>query len=265
MDYLNSDKLLFICASPAASGYRLGRIVSCIDNVYWYRNKRNGDVPYNTFYSEDVKGKSISQYHYDRRTKTNMIPLVGERIEKYWKNEDINYYYSTVWTRMMDVSGAKEIIDQGKFISWIIHDNPKSILNRFPNCKVINLIDDDIGSVATRYLETTALFPAKLENKNIKPTYYNEYAESLINLQKLNADPTYRDLWAWEKYKIEKYHDSLANEYYRQIFNELTVLNSLKKIIDPKCLTVSWSTFRIEEVLKFLNSKDIDINYKILL
>jgi hypothetical protein len=94
----NSPNYLFILANPGSGGHRLGRIISCISNVYWYRHIKNGIHPWDVFFTDKVSGKNISQYHYDRLVGDNSIPLLGERIERWWNTEDYNIFYNEVWS-----------------------------------------------------------------------------------------------------------------------------------------------------------------------
>jgi len=266
MDYINSDRLLFICAFPGGSGYRFGRLVSCFNNVYWYANRRNGDVPWQFVFNKEVKGKAISPYHYDRRTSKNMIPLMGERVEKYWNSTDLDQYYTTIWASLMEASGAKQLIEQDQYISWVVHDTPLQLSKRFPNSKIINLIDDDVGAVVERYKETTALFPASIENSYIKPKYKNDYAVSLEELEKVNTSPSYKDLWAWQTFKIPKYFRKLDSAYVAHLTEYMQDLSKQKQVQDTEnILTVSWKDLDIGVVKTFIKADSIDPCYLELL
>jgi hypothetical protein len=266
MDYINSNKLLFVCALPGGSGYRFGRLLSCFNNVYWYANKRNGDVPWQFACNQEVKGKAISPYHYDRRTSKNMIPLVGERIERYWNNKDLDQYYTSTWTSLMESAGANELISQGQYVSWIVHDAPAQIINKFPNSKIINLIDGDVNSIINRYKETTALFPVSIENSHIKPSYKTEYAVSLEELKMINDLPSYKDLWAWQTFKIPKYFRKLDSAYIDYLTEYMRNLSEQKRIQDTEnILTVSWKDLDLDVVKDFLNASYLDKNYLSLL
>lgn len=264
MGFNDSSNLLFICSTPGGAGYRLGRLLSCFNNVYWYCNRRNGEVPWDIFLSNEVKGRLISPYHYDRRTSKNMIPLVGERIEKYWNDSDLQFYYQTVWNQQMNIADAGSIIDHN-YISWVIHDTPAYILSLFPNAKIINLIDTDIDQVVERYLATTSLFPIKFENKNVKPEYFTKYAADVDNLEKINISATQRDFWAWEMYNTPIYNKTMDNAYYLYVKDLLYTLHNKKNINEDGWINVSWNNIDILKIQEFLNSDNIDINYKKLL
>lgn len=274
MDFVNSDKLLFICASPAGAGYRLGRIISCLDNVYWYTSKGNGMHPWSVIRKNPmapsieplkVKGRKISKFHYDRKTNLGIVPLVGERVEKYWNKDDLDYYYSTVWNQLMIKSGADEIVKNNFYLTWVVHDTPRYLLDRFPNSKIINLIDNDTRETSKRYMTTTAHFPVEIENNDIKPIYFNEYAKSLNQLKAINGSPTYKDYWAWTNYNIEKYDESLNEEYFSSIFKNLSKLATEKNFFNLNCLTVSWNDLKITDIIQFCNSNHIKQEYTLLL
>ena len=258
MDYVNSDQLIFVLASPAGGGYRLARIICCLDNVYWYEAKLNGKYPYSIYYTPELKGRDISPYHFDRRTTKGMVPLIGERVERFW--HDPEAYYSQVWPREMQHCGADKILDSGKKLLWVLHDLPTD-LDRFPNAKIINLVDRDLEQVIDRYLTTTALFPVSIENPALKPKVDNAYTTVLKGLEQINPTPTYRDFWMWETYQIAVYSTAHDNEY-REYVSELIKTNDRSLIKEnPKHLTVTWDTLDIESIRTFLDADVVDPNY----
>lgn len=260
MDYINSNKLLFVLATPGGGGNRLGRIVSCCDNVFWYANEtKNGITPWDIFSTNVVKGRNISPYHYDRRTKKNMIPLAGERIEKFWDNTDLDTLYNVNWQSDMTLAGADEIINRGQYITWVLHDDPEYMLSRFPNAKVINLIDDDINEVVSRYLSTTALFPINIENTRLKPAD-SKFIKSLTELMIINSSPTYRDHWAWENFNKAVYDSSLDAMYLEFVNAYISDLH-IKKQRSTCGLNVKWSYLGIDSILSYLGSNTVDENY----
>lgn len=261
MDYINSDKLIFVLASPAGGGYRLGRIICCFDNVFWYEAIRNGKYPWRIFSSDQVKGKNISPYHFDRRTATNMIPLLGERIERFWNKDDINWLYNQNWSSEMEAAGAREILSSGKSLVWVLHDTADYLLDRFPNAKIINLYDENIDTVIVRYLTTTALFPISIENTKLKPNYENEHLLSINALQKINPSPTYRDFWVWEQKGIAKFETRFENEYKDFISSMLIDQHHKRTIKSPKYLSVSWDNLDIDAIKNFISASSVNENY----
>jgi hypothetical protein len=261
MDYNNSDKLIFVLASPAGGGYRLGRIISCFDNVFWYEAIRNGKYPWRIFSSDQVKGKDISPYHFDRRTNINMIPLLGERIERFWNNQDLSELYNVNWSKEMDAAGAGDILVSGKSLLWVLHDTPEYLLGRFPNAKIINLYDENVTDVINRYLITTALFPISIENVKLKPDYENAHAAAIKKLEVLNPKPTYRDFWAWENKGVPVFEDSMVEEYKEYISVMLTDQHTKRIVKSPKYLSVSWDSLNIDTIKEFIGASSIDANY----
>jgi hypothetical protein len=274
MDYANSDQLVFVLASPAGGGYRLGRILCSLDNVYWYACQNNGLHPWSVVRSNPnnpspapskVKGRNISKYHFDRRTRVGMIPLLGERIEKFWDTDQLGILYKENWNNEFKMSGGPEILASGKNILWVLHDVPRDLESRFPNAKIVNLLDDDVYAVIRRYLTTTALFPFKIENANLKPVEDNQVSRELSELEKLNATPTYRDYWAWTNKSVPVY-DNLFNEDYIKYVSSI-VIGQQQELAkeNPKHLTVTWDTLDIESIKQFIGASSIDENYKQLL
>jgi hypothetical protein len=268
MDYANSDKLIFILASPGGSGHRLGRIVSCFDNVYWYNNKtHNGITPWDVFHTNLVKGKTISPHHFDRRTTKNMIPLMGERIEKFWADEFVHILYETRWPDAMAAAGADEILNEGKHLVWVLHDIGDYLLTHFPNAKIINLIDQNVEYIVDRYINTTALFPINIENKSLKPIAGKEskFALSLAKLLDINPIPTHRDYWAWSTHGDTVYSSVYDSEYYDYVATILTTqhIERIKK--NPKYINVTWDNLDLELIKSFIGATSIDLNYKNLM
>jgi hypothetical protein len=267
MDYVNSDKLIFVLANPGSGGYRLGRIVCCFDNVYWYETQNNGTHPWSLFFSDKIYGKNITPNHFDRTTKHSNIPLLGERIEKFWKSEDLEKFYTVKWTAVMARAKADEIINQGKSIVWVLHDYPEYLLSRFPNAKIINLIDTNLEETIDRYLETTALFPIIINTIRLKPTKgsHSEYTAALYSLSRVKKTPTYRDFWAWEYKNNSVYTDDMKDEYREYVSSLIYKRHKITNVESNRYLNVSWNTLDIQKIKEFIGATNIDENYVNLL
>jgi len=257
---LEHDKLLFICANPGAYGYKLGRIISCFNNVFWYANGRNGYNPWDIYQNDRVAGKNISGRHYDRYIGYQMVPLVGERIECYWEQDDLDIFYNEVWATEMLKSGAISVMDNDMYISWIVHDTPQYIRSRFPNAKIVNLIDTDIDKIANRYLTKTSHFPAYFNKDDLKPTYLNDYAKTLDELMSLTPKPRIKDLWMWNTHQDPEFDKSKREEYLKQITLMLTNLNEEKKIESPSYFNLTMNSLSIDALQEYLESNFVDEN-----
>ena len=256
----DSSRYLFILANPGSGGHRLGRIVSCIDNVYWYSDPKNGIEPWNIFHTDLVAGKNVSQYHYDRLVNDSTVPLIGERIEKWWNKEDCDNFYNNVWAK--EIVKFQKILET-QYIHWVLHDLPQDILDRFPNAKIISLIDTDINSVTTRYLSTTAKFPAFYHHDNLKPDYLNEHAKLATALRSIKPDATERDLWILKNYSTVKNFNS---EYRQEIYNRISADNAVRSNFeDSRYKKITWESLNIPQVIDFLNAGGIDQSYQRLL
>lgn len=250
-----NDRLLFVCANPGNGGHRLARILCCFENVYWYSDSRNGVHPWEVYYNPDdskgkskVSGKDISPYHFDRYIGESTAPLVGERIEKYWNPEDLDYFYKFVWTREMKKSGAMSVVESKKFLVWVVHDDPGYILQRFPGSLIINLIDDSIKDTVDRYLRTTALFPIEIKNKNLKPAYQTDYSLLVDDLLAINHSACFRDLWAFEHYHNPYFDTEMLTEYRAYIERYLGDLDQKKLRVSGKIHSLKWSTFDLAKL-----------------
>lgn len=251
---------MFICANPGAGGYRLGRIASCLNNVHWYSHSLNGIYPWAVNYNNIVLGKNISPCHYDRYIDQNTVPLLGERIERYWYKNDYDYFYNHVWAMQMAECGADKIMQNENYISWIVHDLPSTILSRFPNAKILNLLDDKLAELVERYKTTTALFPVHIKSPSLKPSYKNNFTQSIELLMSVNCNPTYRDYWAWTEFQLPTYEDNMHQQYNQYLYTTLGDLLEHKKQ-ETQCLNLSWSDLDIDAIKKYLNSSTIDKNY----
>ena len=261
MNYTESDKLLFVLASPGGGGHRLGRIVSCLDNVYWYSHEFNGLNPYDVSYNNVVNGKDISPYHFDRLHKNKILPVVGERLERYFDSADYDEVYD-LWNNHMDSAGIDQIMEN-KYVLYVLHDKPENILKRFPNCKIINLVDIDIELTADRYMNTTALFPIHINSIVPKPRYINTFNEKLIELRSVTSKPTYRDFWAYTKYNT-LYVTDYDMEYKKYVIKIITEHNN-SSITDYRVTNITWEGMEVLKLIQFCNSQSIDSNYTKLL
>jgi hypothetical protein len=252
--YFDSNRYLFILANEGAGGHRLGRIISCLDNVHWYSDPANGLCPWDVFNTDGVAGKNISPYHYDRLVDGKHAPLLGERIEKWWDASDISQFYNHTWAKIIAQENFQTILET-KYLHWILHDTPEVLHRRFPQAKFIALIDDDIESVVDRYMETTAKFPVDLKLPDVRPQYLNRHAKLIKALTTLYKKPTEQDLW-----KI--YNQNSKDTYRTAIEKRLTANNKLRaEYNSDRYLKVSWNSFDADQIFKFLDSDDLDSHW----
>jgi hypothetical protein len=253
----DSSNYLFILANQGSGGHRLGRIISCVDTVMWYSCNENGKNPWDTFYSELITGKDISEFHYDRLVDNMVVPLVGERILKWWDNSDHLKYYQNNWQNEM----KKIPVDNNKFLHWVLHDDPKSLHDVFPNAKIISLIDEDIDQITDRYMKTTAFFPVFVKLPNLKPDYKNQYA---LNVEKLVIsypdNLTEKHLWFYQN------PNATDNDHYNYVKNMLDTKNRMRLSYDnPNHFKLTWNNLQLDLLLDFLSSRTINENYKTLI
>ena len=259
------SNLLFVLANQGSGGHRLGRIISCLDNVYWYSHKKNGIRPWDTEYNdtslpehEQVAGKTISKYHYDRLIGDTSVPLVGQRIEKWWNKLDVDKFYSNVWFPKFNIPQIQSIADT-QYIHWVLHDTPDELLERFPSAKIISLIDEDIDKITERHLITTSYFPSYYRLTGLKPSYVNDHAKAVYDLRSINPNATERDLWFYKtKGTVDKYVESIKTSLHRDNVKR-------ENCNDIRHLKVKWSTFNIDHLTSFLLSESVNEEYTTLL
>jgi hypothetical protein len=143
----------------------------------------------------------------------------------------------------------------------VLHDIPDTLVDRFPNAKIINLLDDNVNEVIKRYLTTTALFPFKIENKNLKPIVDNQVSKNLSELEKLNPNPTYRDYWAWTTKGVADYDTVFNEDYIKYVSNIIVQQQTEMSKENPKCLTITWDSLDVELIKNFIAAESIDPNY----
>ena len=133
--------------------------------------------------------------------------------------------------------GGRELMKQNRLV-FCTHEMPEKISKRFPKSKIISLTGDDY-SIATRYIETTALFPGHLKMKWIggENTAYGKKLQKIS--KELGSDFTVRDIWAWDKYK-SKYKDKHEDEYWRHVISDVRGRTLDREFVNSKnILTVS--------------------------
>jgi hypothetical protein len=160
----------------------------------------------------------------------------------------------------MQQCGADDILDSGKKLLWVLHDLPAD-LDRFPNAKIINLVDRDLEQVIDRYLTTTALFPFKIENRNLKPIVDNQVSKNLLELEKLNPNPTYRDYWAWTTKGVAEYSTVFNEDYIKYVSNIIFHQQTEMSKENPKCLNITWDSLDVNLIKEFIGAGSIDPNY----
>ena len=256
---LKHPNYLFILANPGAGGHRLGRIISCLNNVYWYSAGRNGYNPWDIYVHSKVAGKSISEYHYDRYVNQTQVPLVGERIEQYWKPEDVDRFYQDIWSKQIRSPEIMKVISN-QYLHWVLHDSPEHLLKRFPSAKIISLIDTSISSTVKRYLETTANFPVYVRHQGLMPEYKTQRRIQLEELYNKNNSATERDFWFYCN------PNSTAKDFSTWVKNKLNNDNLIRKDFkSSQYMTVSWKDLDIDKIKNFIGADSINENYKVLL
>ena len=255
-----SNKLLFLNCIQGASAFKLGRILCCYRNIYWYAHNDNGFVPWK-FHNPRTDGESTlleaqySKYHFDRLVKNDhndrrvYVPIVGSKIEKYWDN--------TNWiNRWEELMSTIEIPSPDKYLLFIVHDSPKYLRNLFPRSYIINLISDPV-TATNRHLKTSANYRIDYQFENQRPDYKSTWVQQSEKLLEINPNATERDLWIYT-------NNSNEEEYEQYMYKVQTEMNLRNKSEHKFAnLTMSWDTFdpyTLEETFGKIND-----NFKKLL
>lgn len=192
---MNGAKLLIINSLQGAGGHRLGRILSCFEDVYWYSHPNNGLEPWSLALNNKIKESAISKYHYDRiLSNGESIPLIGSRIEKYW---DSPKWYDN-WLSIMNTLDLPD-----KFLTFVVHDSPKYLRSFFPEAFIVNLICDPDKST-DRHMNTSAKFRIDFKLKGQRPDYKSVWVKASEQLLSKNKNATEADLWEY-MYKTDHY------------------------------------------------------------
>lgn len=204
-----SSKLLIINSLSGGGGFRLGRILSCHEKVYWYSHPDNGSQPWTFATTDAVKETAFSRYHYDRILPDGTyLPLIGSRIEKYWDNEGwLENWHATM--RGMDLPAG--------YLTYIVHDSPAYLRKRFPDSLIFNLIGD--ANLATkRHMMTSANFRIDYAMDGQLPTHKSEWVKDRDALLARNPTATVKDLWMYK-------HGGTLDDYEACVFDSNKAAN----------------------------------------
>lgn len=202
---IKNYKILIINATPGAGSHKLGRIISCFDNIYWYSHPWNGNQPWEVSIVNEIKEIYFSKYHYDRvLPDDSVIPLIGSRIEKYWDNRG----WFNNWYKIMETLSLPD-----KYLVIVAHDSPQMLRDLFPTSLIVNLLEDPAIS-AKRHLALSMKYRIDYKLKNQIPTYKSKWVLLRDDLLKINPAATEKDLWMYT-------NNSNENEYKKTILEEI--------------------------------------------
>lgn len=214
---LDGSRLIFISFEQGNKGHRVGRVISCLPDIHWYSHKDNGINPWNIHFKHtDIRQRYASKYHYDRLVPKGALPPLHDYVKDFIPDEE--YYYNRFFYPRFEKMGGRELMKKNRLV-FCTHEHPIKLNKRFPKAKIINLIGDDY-TIASRYTETTALFPGHVKMKWIggENTVYGKKLQTIS--KELGSDFTVRDIWAWDKYKT-KYMDKYDNEYWEHVYSPI--------------------------------------------
>lgn len=220
--HINS-KLLIINSLSGGMGHRLGRIMSCYDKVHWYSHPNNGYHPWEFASTDAVRESAFSKYHYDRILPDGKhLPLIGSRIEKYWDNK----YWLENWYDLISVMDLPD-----GYLTYVVHDSPMYVRDRFPESIIINLIGDPM-SATKRHMATSAKFRIDYAMDDQLPRYRSEWVKTRDRLLVSNPSATVEDLWIYsnggtsedyEAYVLASNRDANLRNIDESAFANITV------------------------------------------
>jgi hypothetical protein len=247
---LDGDKFIIISFENGGGGHKLGRILCCLPDIYWYSHPSNGIRPWNVHFTHtDIRQRRISKFHFDRITPAGMLPPTHDYIKNFIPDED--EYYEKHYMPAFEKAGGLDILKTHKLL-LVSHALPETLLTRFPKAVVLNVVDD-ADQIAERYLKTTALFPAHLKLKWIdgENTDYGRKLQTIAD--HIGKDFTVRDVWAYNRYQT-KYTNDLDDEYREHVFEVIHNNISIRKTYSHNnCLTVSKRDYK--KIKEFLNAR----------
>ena len=254
---LDESRIIFISFEQGCGGHKLGRVLSCLPDVYWYSHKDNGANPWNVYFkNSDIRQRHISRYHFDRLVPNGSLPPIHDYVKDFIPDEE--HYYTRFFYPRFEKMGGNMIIKKNRIIICT-HELPEKLLKRFPNAKVLNLIDDEYKT-GERYLHTTAVFPGFLKMKWLDGEN-TEYGKKLRTIAKeIGPDFTIRDIWAWDKYKL-KFNDKHHIEYSMNIHDIIRINMRKRRHLPPHYKNLS-NIYEIDKnninykgIKRFLNDR----------
>ncbi len=245
------NKFIFVSFEPGGGGHRLGRVISCLPDVYWYSDTNNGINPWNVHFTEtSIMQRKVSRCHFDRLVPKGMLPPTHDYIKDFIPDAD--EYYAQYFNPQFERMGGPEIL-KTQHLVYCTHAMPHEITERFTNAKVLNIIDDPL-QVAVRYMKTTSLFPAYLKCKWLDGEN-TEHGKKLARVaEDFGKGFTVRDLWCYDKFD-DSYHPTYAMEYQQYVVNMINDRIQQRKTYDNhnNILTVGKRDYKaIKEFLRDL-------------
>jgi hypothetical protein len=234
-DIFFNKNWIFVSYEYGGGGHRLARKICCLPGFYWYSTKGNGKNPWNVSSWRKLPDESflksvrkIASAHYSQMTPDGILPF-DHSVGKEWIPDEDQYY--NLFSSRFESSNGLEILNSKKLV-YISHSIPDSILKRFPNSKIINLVDDPV-KITERYMYTTALFPANFSIAfqwipNLQET--SAFKMHSENEKKFKKDYTMRDLWSISNFGT-LWVDDYLGQYYQEILQRMTKNIELRKQI----------------------------------
>ena len=245
---IKNYKILIINTTQGSGGHRLGRIISCFDNVHWYSHPNNGIYPWKFSTTREIAEIFFTKYHYDRILPDNsVIPLIGSRIEKYWDNQR----WFDNWHKIME---TKSLPDE--YLTIVVHDSPQYLRNLFPTSLIVNLLEDPV-TATERHLALSVNYRINYKFKDQIPAYKSKWVLLKDELLKINPSATEKDLWIYK-------NNSNENDYKKATLEEIQdKYNKNIKEQDYADITLRWETFNLREHEQLLGN--LDLKYKELI
>lgn len=252
------NNLLLITSNQGAGGWRLSRLLSCHQRVYWFKTSENGEHPWSYPETDSLcYEKAVSKHHYDREfSNKSKFPVLGERIAKFWDDDAwIDRWYDIIDT--LD-------IDDTLFYPIVVHDTPKTLREWFPDSTIINLIDDDPLYSCERHLTTSANFRINYHFSGMKPDYENEHQRMLNTILSIKPNAVYKDIYLFKHHHTLNWDNNTIKQYEKYERSHAIKQNNIRVLEQSFAnFTMTWHNYNpisLESIFGTINE-----NYKRIL
>ncbi len=257
--YTISDehKLIIISANSGGRGWKMARLTTCYEYVYWYKSKSNGEYPWTLPDNFECDERRLAKMHFDRKMPCgNIAPLFGYRVSRFWDDDG----WKARWRELYDKL-QKPTMDEGQCLVYVSHEDPKTLREWFPNACIFCVYDKDSSVSAYWHLQTSAEYRIDHHFSGMKPDYRNNYQKTLDWIIEIRGDEAkFKDIWMYETHDKLEWNEELIAEYTQHELKTIDAENTLRyENREHADLTTTWDDFHVDLLKPFLG--DLDANH----